>query len=924
MAGLVQNSSESGARGVVAGVAAAGLAFALAAVVSCDSVQIGPLNEPRTAKFVELGSACEVEIRFSDTVYDDERLDLTYYVHPNGDSAVSVERLEDLHVTRVNFASPLAAGDVVTMAGEDVGPWTLPVEQNLSDAAPPQIVDVRFPVDPADATVVLTFDDALSPEAATDTNNYALAGTIDHPVSATLDNCGRSVTVVFDQLSGAAVLDVDGLRDVNGVLMSPRVGAPVMRADEETRPEVASTEFAADAESATVLVEFTEAVDLVSASSLANYALQPGDVRPLAVTLVQGGRIAALTFAAVDPPVTLDVANVRDLNNNPMFALTGAAVDAGPDVTPPTVVAASYGERDSGGNVIVLVTFSEALTETSAAEPLSFALTSQESVSTAAALSATVLPGASQVNVAFPFVPPGATLTVAGVVDLNGNSSQIIAGIPIETVSDKVAPRVRQAMFMPGALTPTIDVTYDKPVDAASATTLSAYALSGGTRIVSAEMLADGRTVRLVAEAMDREETLAVANVIDTSGNMVTAVAALAISGADDETKPEVTSRVFMSDGAEPAVEVTFSEAVDKSAAETVGNYVETGANSTATLVILGSDGRTAVVRFAALAGDAELRVSGVTDLSGNVMVTSTGPVSIADDSTPPAIESVRFVSNATTPSVDVVFTEAVDRTLAESEGLYLVGDEGVPPTTATLQGDGRTVRLSFPPIAFGDHLDVRAVTDLSGNELTPVTDRVISAARDTDRPFVIAASFVANAASPTIRVTFNEAVDEDTAETLDNYRTTGGDEEPTLAVVQSDTRTIQLTMPSMSRSDTLTIEDVRDFAQNRVDATASVVIARDPEITPPTITSATVISESKIRVVFSEAVDATTASEPSHYGGYPGVITTLSVAPQSDGRTVVITIQGGVIAAGNEFDVSGVTDMNGNVMVAVTDVELD
>jgi len=894
------------------------------AISSCDSIQIGPRNEPRSARFVEQGSACEVDVRFSDTVYEDERVDPAYYVHPNGKPALSVQRMEDLHVTRVSFAAPLAAGDTISMGGDVAGPWEVEVVANPADATPPQIVDVRFPTDPASAAVVLTFDDALDPNSATDPANYAIAGTIDHPVRATLGDCGRTVTVEFEQLSGAAALDVDGLTDVNGVLMAPRAGAPVLRADEETRPEVVASRFAADGPSATVIVEFSEAVDGLTATSTANYTLQPGGDRPLAVTALKAGRAVALTFTAIDPPVTLDVSGVTDLNNNPMLALTAAPVDPAADITPPTVVAASFGGRDESGNVSVRVTFSEALTQSSATQTLSFALTSVESLSTATAVTAEAMAGGSQVELAFAFVPPGATLTVAGVVDLNGNASPILTGIPIETVSDRVPPRVVAASFAANALQPTLYVTFDKALDEATATALNAYALSGGTEVLSAALQADGRTVRLITQAIDREETLAVANVSDQAGNAVTPVAALAIVSEEDADAPQVDGRVFADNGAAPSIEVTFSEVVDKSSAQTAANYFDVIGNVAATSAMLHSDGRTAIVRFAALSTDAQLRVSGVTDLAGHAVEASTGPVERGDDDAPPAIESARYVANATQPTVDVSFTEAVDRTLAESEGLYLVGDDRVAPATATLQSNGRTVRLVFPPLRYGDTLDVRAITDLNGNQLVPVADRLITAASDADRPFVIAASFAANAASPTVLVTFNEAVDKTSAEATENYETVTGDDRPTTALVQSDTRTVELVFPPMSRSDTLSIRNVSDFASNRVDSQTPVVIARDPEVTRPTVVSATVVSSTQIRVVFSEAVDAASAASPDNYTGYPGSVATDFAVPQSDGRTVLITVKSGTVAAGNQFDVANVTDMSGNVMAPATDVVLE
>jgi hypothetical protein len=66
-------------------------------------------------------------------------------------------------------------------------------------------------------------------------------------------------------------------------------------------------------------------------------------------------------------------------------------------------------------------------------------------------------------------------------------------------------------------------VTFDEPLDRASATTASNYSIDGGIEVFGAALGSDNQTVTLTTSpmAVDREYTLAVANVADLAGNPV-------------------------------------------------------------------------------------------------------------------------------------------------------------------------------------------------------------------------------------------------------------------------------------------------------------------------------------------------------------------------------------------------------------------
>ena len=88
-------------------------------------------------------------------------------------------------------------------------------------------------------------------------------------------------------------------------------------------------------------------------------------------------------------------------------------------------------------------------------------------------------------------------------------------------------------------------------------------------------------------------------------------------------------------------------------------------------------------------------------------------------DNTPPSIQSVLPVSSN---QLDVVFNENVDQATAEIIGNYSVNGGIGTPTIATLDGDGKTVHLTFAnTFVNGNSYTITAISidDLSGNTLT-------------------------------------------------------------------------------------------------------------------------------------------------------------------------------------------------------------
>ncbi len=891
----------------------------LGAVTGCESgLFAGAERTPTSAQFLEKGTACEVVVYFNNSVKNQPASKPSYYRLSTGEYATDTADVPDVHAVIVTFPAPVTTADLIAIGADTSNETILAVTTNTADAEPAEFVDASFVADAAAPVVALSFDGALDATVASDVTRYALQGTIEHPISAEMTDCGQKVELTFAALKADTRLDFEGLTDLNGVPVEDRLGLTVAAAEEETRPVVESAAFAVDGAYATAEVTFSEAIDQTTAETVANYTLMPEGTAPAWAAVKDDGRTVAVVFSEIRPPITLNVKGVTDLAKNPMMETSGIEVNRAEDSTPPMPVAASPTGRNGG--LTVEVTFNEAVTPNTAELVTNYVLSGPQEPATLQPTAADVVDEGSAVALTFDYVPADGTLEVSGISDLNGNVMADSAEVAVDFTYDRTAPAVSTATFVANSTTPAVDVAFDQPMLQTSVETVTNYTFSTGAVPLSATLQSDQRTVRLVTTSLARTTTLAIANVVDASGNIVVAVANAAINAAADSTEPLASSVAYLDDTSSPTVLVTYSEAVDETSAETVSNYLSTTDSQAPDTAVMQSDGRTVELTFGPMPLGTQLKISGVVDLDGNAIATVTMDIAADADTTSPTVVSAQFLADAGSPTVEVEFSEAVNETLAEAPALYLMGTARTSATLATLQDDGRTVRVVFPAVARADKLEIRSITDMSGNAITAVSDLTVDSAEDDNHPRAISGTFAANGTTPTVTLEFSEAVDKTSAETLTNYTRVRDGAHPTSATVQSDGRSVALVFSSLASSDSLLTENVSDFAGNKTTTTVDVPLTANSETTAPTISSATVSGVHEITIVFSEVVDRTSALVVTNYTGLPTGASASSTSIATDGRTVTLTTIGVHLSAGDQFDVAGVKDLNGNTMTAVTD----
>ncbi|MCR2805648.1 Ig-like domain-containing protein [Paenibacillus soyae] len=207
-------------------------------------------------------------------------------------------------------------------------------------------------------------------------------------------------------------------------------------------------------------------------------------------------------------------------------------------------------------------------------------------------------------------------------------------------------------------------LTFSEPVENGTATNPSHYSFSGGLKVTSIQLSTDKRQVTLTTsnQADNVRYWLTVKNVKDLAGNVMDTRSDLSIVGSNDGTKPTIVESEFKVN-ADASLTVKFSEKVNRDIAVQTGRYSISGL--TIVSATLDSEGRTVTLRTSAQQDKTvySLTVSGIPDLSGNVMDTKSGLLfgGISNPVLPVKLQSIAAVNENT---IEVTF----DRDIKDSD----------------------------------------------------------------------------------------------------------------------------------------------------------------------------------------------------------------------------------------------------------------
>jgi hypothetical protein len=302
----------------------------------------------------------------------------------------------------------------------------------------------------------------------------------------------------------------------------------------------------------------------------------------------------------------------------------------------------------------------------------------------------------------------------------SGFSAEVSADIPSQ--SDPSNPPELVAAAPKGETQ--IDVIFSEALDKFSAESAANYSISNGVLVLGAILDGDQTTVHLITSTheRDRSYTLSVSNVKDTDGNTIAAGSSrnYSISGAPtsgDTTPPQVT---YVGAVSATELDVIFSEPLQKSSAETVGNYA---INNNVQVLQARQSATTSIVRLTTsphqVGASYTLTMNNIRDAAGNPIpsnssmsyqIPQAGP-----DQSPPRLTSA-MARGAT--QIDVSFNETLDKASAENKGNYAI-NRNIQILGAVLDANQVTVHLLTSNHQTGDYtLTVNRVKDLAGNQI--------------------------------------------------------------------------------------------------------------------------------------------------------------------------------------------------------------
>ena len=724
-----------------------------------------------------------------------------------------------------------------------------------------------------------------------------------------------------------------------------------------------------------VSVVFDQDVDQASAETVTNYRINGTTTTATTAVLSADDRTVTLTFGgplSTDAGIDISVgSSILDANGHAVPEVTNRSPQANSgDTTAPSITSRTWA-ANSATSYQVMVLFSEVLDETTA-ETLS---AYRVSGTTTTALSATLGDDGRTVTVLFDNVALSTTSKIDisvgdSITDINGNALDAALGQSVSTNSDDTtAPSIESIRFAAGFTSGgyKIEIIFSEVLSETDVENLTAYSINASNPS-SATLEGDGQTVTLIysipLDASDKIDISLNSRIKDINGQALSPQSNQSIaSSVEDASAPSVASAVYTADynGGGYEITVTFSEAMDESTVEDVDHWRINGTSDKPTSTpTLAADGKTVTLIFnVPLEVGDKLDVSvgnSIEDINGNTLLTVTGrSISAATDTTAPTISSVTWAANYTTAgyALDVVFSEAMDKTTAETLANYQINTAGDDPATASLGTDGQTVRLTFTtlPLDTANTLDVSlssSITDINGQAVVEELDETIAANADditapeisTDPSAVIYGDGIIQPLNYVVIITFDEAMDETTVETVGNYAINNGDAPaptPATAALGNDGKTVTLTWTTgppttqpWAITDTMDVSigsSITDINGQAVVAVAGQAIAANAAdiAGPATPNIAHIAAAVTITLTFNEVLDEATAEAAAYAtdkGGVSLVAAPAGAVLDEDGVTVILTFDAdpGDGADGQILTIPAtIKDINGQTIAGAT-----
>lgn len=689
-----------------------------------------------------------------------------------GTASLSVDGLT-LSFTPTAQLSPgvtytITVGAVADYEGNVIAPFTSTFTTGTAADTTPLGITSFAPADgstsvPVNSSVVISFNKLIDPIAVNSSSvraltpqNVALAGTY------TVDNSGAFGIVTFKPslpFPGGTVITVivSNVQDFVGNTIAGSESF-ITAAFADTMPPVITSVTPTSGASGfgpSTLVSLTFSKPLNPGTVNANnFSLFSGHAR-LATAISSSQDFQTVTLAAAIPPsATISITathDVQDLAGNALADFTSVFTSAPtPDVNSPTIVSQRPGFGNSGVPASALIVLF-------ASKPLNPSTVTGAVIVTQNGLPVTGTVSLSGNNQAITFTPAapwaaGATVQIfvdSTATDVTGNPMTVYQG-SFTTAPDLTnsAPTVTASLPVQNApavsLNALIEIRYSKPLDPSSLAGNVSLATSPGNNAVTAAVsLADSRTILIAPSAPLLPSTqyqIAIGTGIKdltglspAFGNTFTFTTGTAADTAQPRVAAITPPDASVNIGTNAPVEVRFNKPVNPLSVTTSTVQITAGGNplTLASVNMVGTSNQDfQIVPFGLLpdATKVTIAVSGVQDLSGNVLVAATAAFTTRTgfDLTRAQVISSNPPSGASDVPINTPFTfqfnKPIDPYTVTSANIVIRDESTNQQVAGALSLSANALQVSFAPaapLAVGRNYSVvvsNGVHDLLGN----------------------------------------------------------------------------------------------------------------------------------------------------------------------------------------------------------------
>lgn len=707
---------------------------------------------------------------------------------------------------------------------------------------------------------------------------------------------------------------------------------------------------------------FDEAMDPVFCTSLANFSIALPDIAT-GVSL-PSETVVRVTFSRPMIPGTdtVTLQNLVDAHGN-------AYVGGVTAIAQPSPVANGYTTEDAvtvanlGGDYIDIV-FTQALVESECEDPSNWTLVVDGNPVTMSnqTLTYDLLTKNLRIDLDFDMKNGHAwTLTPGGITEVDGES--FVTAATGNAGGDTTAPLAFLALQNRtfDATGVTVDVNLSEDLETTPAQNVANWSISGGLSVVSATLLPNLNSVRLVCDGavIPGDYTIGCDNLEDLAGAVMASAQTGVTVFTTDSIDPNAisTSSNAVAGPDNDTLYVYFDDDMVASEVTDLTNWsfespIGTTLDLTGTTLTYSSSLRRAAFVFDG-SGDIDLHgadsfrvsVDSMRDIAGNTVNTVDLDGTVAGENGRP-YAAFAWYDTTDADVVVVYFNEHCERlddlydpTTNRAGSRYDLYTSGGGfrgrPVAATVLDDGLGVRLSYGFIVnASDTIHVMGVSDLAGNYLFPgaahlslVAEDASEAAHDAVATPIVAISGERN---DTLEVRFDVPMNPWGMEVASNYSISDGVHTPDLSSASfwfDGDRTVMITLDSQSadsfhfgRSYDIVVDGLITAQGVELSGPITEVgVATSGDNTSPTVGVSDVrvdpVVANSVLVTVDEALDQTIAETATNYDYNSGSIATS--ASLIEPRTVRVTF-GVQPAAGFDLDFT-VTDLAQNATGSLT-----